>query len=96
MVTYITVSEEDLIILAAKDDRAGVINTEPDDPPPEPCALNSQPFVGNHLEDTVYQQIATILQEQQNFYLAPMEIRAILTAAITNYWPVEKSSTPLL
>ncbi len=77
MVIYITVNEEGLIILTAKDDRSGVINTEPDGPPPEPCALNSQPFVGNHLEDTVYQQIATILQEQQNFYLEGYKVLCI-------------------
>ena len=35
----------------------------------EQPAVHPPPFIGADLDDTAYDQIAVILQEQQNFYL---------------------------
>ncbi len=43
----------------------------------DPEASCRSPFIGSDLEDAVYGQIATILQEQQNFYLEGYKVPCI-------------------
>ena len=43
----------------------------------EQASSRLSPFVGSDLSDTVYQQIAEILQEQQNFYLEGYKVLCI-------------------
>lgn len=80
MVNYINVSGVDLTILPDVDRALEAAD-------PEMCRvvassgeqklLRPAPFVGSDLSDAVYQQIAEILQEQQNFYLEGYKVLCI-------------------
>ena len=77
MVSYITVSEEGLTISPDSDQGLAAINSERGESSEEQMTLNPPPFVGSNLDDTVYQQIAAILREQQNFSLEGYKVLCI-------------------
>ncbi|SEA38255.1 MCP methyltransferase, CheR-type [Desulfuromusa kysingii] len=58
-----------MTILADQENRPKGIDTTANELHTEPLGQNSPPFIGNQLDDTIYQQIADILQQQQNFNL---------------------------
>ena len=77
MVNYITVSAEDLTILADNEVNANTIKSAPCDLSMEQVTLNPPPFVGNSIDDRVYQKIAEILRDQQNFSLEGYKVHCI-------------------
>ena len=80
MGSFINVNEVDLTILPDMDEELAA--TVPDlalevEAPETATMPVSSPFVGSDLHDTVYQQIAEILREQQNFHLEGYKVLCI-------------------
>ncbi|MEE4254058.1 MAG: protein-glutamate O-methyltransferase CheR [Desulfuromusa sp.] len=76
-VSFITVSEEDSTISADSDKTLTTLKLGLGELPEEQIALSPSPFIGNSLDDKVYQEIADILRQQQNFFLEGYKVLCI-------------------
>lgn len=80
MENYITVSEVGLTIFLDSDNPAAITASLPDQENEvieEPKLQNQTPFIGADLDDAVYDRIAEILREQQNFHLEGYKVLCI-------------------